>query len=158
MYKKMLGLNDSGDRVYVTFDEGAFKGDEAYVMTWSVSPDGVVTILENKPWTDVDALMAERQAAATAEGTRSVWLNFGKNMASSINLAYGSIKSSSMDKLLPKSSKKSKDPYLWFFDEYKDSVKKINTKTTDKRYSVPDRHHKRKPQPNRGPIGRKEYQ
>ena len=158
MYKKMLGLNDSGDRVYVTFDEGAFKGDEAYVMTWSVSPDGVVTILENKPWTDADALMAERQASKAAEGTRDIWLNFGKSSFPPIKFGYGTVKASALDKMIHKSSKKSKDPYLIFFDDYKDAVKKINTKSTDKRHSVPDRHHKRKPQPNRGPIGRKEYQ
>lgn len=153
MYKKLLGLNDSGDPVYETFDEGYTKDETPYVMTWSRSPDGVVTILDNQPWTDLHAIGAEFQATASARGIREAWAN-ATSVFSSINWQYGSTKFPSKAKPL-KSRPKGNSPYVIFFDDVRIGAV---SKTSSRRQSVPDRHHKRKPQPNRGPIGRKEYQ
>ncbi|AUV61862.1 hypothetical protein HWB52_gp47 [Pseudomonas phage Littlefix] len=157
MKKKFLGLSDDGFRVYTMWTPGE-KGDCGIVMTIGYRDDEFM-VYESEPWANQQEQEIERIALSAADEMR----NLQTMMMSSVTFGYGArgfgkrsigqldqiTKGSFAD--LEARAKRSHSKSLMFIDEYKARNPKI-TVTPDQQGQP-----KRKPQPNRGPRGRKDW-
>lgn len=158
MKKQFLGLSDDGFRVYTMWTPGE-KGDCGIVMTVGYRDDEFM-IYDSEPWANKQEQELERIALSSAEEMR----NLQKVMMSSVTFGYGSrgfgksrigqlhqIAAGSFADLEARANRQQIKTTV-FADVFKDpSIHKV-TVTPDQQGQP-----KRKPQPNRGPRGRKDW-
>jgi hypothetical protein len=157
MKKKFLGLSDDGFRVYTMWTPGE-KGDCGIVMTVGYRDDEFI-IYDSEPWADEHEQALERSALSAADQMRDIQ----KMMTGSLTFGYrsrGFVKRSigQLDQItrgsfadLEARANRQRDATLMFLDEYK--PKNLKIAVTPDQQGQP----KRKPQPNRGPRGRKDW-
>ena len=152
MKKKFLGLSDDGYRVYTMWTPGE-KGDCGIVMTVGYR-DKEFMVYDSEAWDNEAEQREERAAQDAADQMRGV-MNMMRYSSFGIR---GLGKSRLVDPLAQQGSFKDLEAKVigqtLMMDNWKPYVPK-NPKVT----VTPDQQGqpKRKPQPNRGPIGRKDW-
>ncbi|AWH15511.1 hypothetical protein [Pseudomonas phage 98PfluR60PP] len=158
MKKKFLGLSDDGYRVYTMWTPGE-KGDCGIVMTVGYRGDEFM-IYDSEPWADEQEQSLERTALSAADNMRNLQqkiFNGGSQLRWHTH-SYGKSRVVQLDKIkagsfadLEARAIRQCDKAFMFLDEYASKKPKI-TVTPDQQGQP-----KRKPQPNRGPRGRKDW-
>lgn len=163
MLKKFLGLSDDGFRLYECFTPGE-RGDVGIKMIIGYK-DEAFKVFSSEVWDDPAEEALERQAQSAADGTRSLHKQlsqlqmrvgavksnmFGKPYLGAIAGSFADLEAKAVYMQLRDIKPRSKAGMSYLLGDY---VHLKKPKLNPEQQGQPDR----KPQPNRGPRGRKDW-
>jgi len=156
MKRVFLGLSDCGMRIYDVYEPGEVDGDLGIIMTIGTDPEGRMHVLDSRQWGEKADMEAERRIELNSHHIREMYANSflnrgtGKSFLSQIprfDIDFRSLEKRIKDKYA--------GSYIFFYD-FDPATIAVESKC--KAYSKDSQHHhKRKPQPNRGPLRHKDW-